>query len=127
LEKILIHYENREWVSETAKIIFGEIDKRFTKDVSLEEIADAIGCSTTTISRIVKNVTGMGFVEYLTKKRMDYAEELLTGTALIVSSISEMVGYNDPNYFIRIFKKTYGYTPNKYRMHKKFNKDFQNA
>ena len=57
----------------------------------------------------------MTFVEYLTQKRMDKAQQLLRQTAKRSGEIAFEVGYRDPRYFSFIFKKTQGCTPSAYR------------
>ncbi|MBQ8639981.1 MAG: helix-turn-helix domain-containing protein [Lachnospiraceae bacterium] len=58
---------------------------------------------------------GDGFVEYLTKKRIDYSVELLKDESLSVDAIAGMVGYINTPTFIRDFKKIKGVPPGKYR------------
>lgn len=57
-------------------------------------------------------------MEYLTKIRMDKAKELLTTTECSMKEICSMVGYADPNYFSRSFKKNVGVTPTEYKFEK---------
>ncbi len=59
-----------------------------------------------------KNCTVM---QYLENVRLKKARELLETSSLSISDISLMVGYNDPNYFARSFKKVYELTPREYR------------
>ena len=54
-------------------------------------------------------------MEYLTEIRMNRARELLAGTELSMKEICGEVGYSDPNYFSRIFKKHTGLTPTEYK------------
>ena len=55
------------------------------------------------------------FVEYLTKKRIERAKELLRQTDLRSAEIAAEVGYKDPHYFSFVFRKTQGCTPRDYR------------
>ena len=55
-------------------------------------------------------------IEQLTRKlRVDAAKKLLTQTTLPVSEVAARVGYDDYNYFIKVFKKETDFTPAKYR------------
>ena len=54
-------------------------------------------------------------LQYLENVRLKKARELLETSSLSISDISLMVGYNDPNYFARSFKKVYELTPREYR------------
>ena len=67
------------------------------------------------ISREIKQKTGKTFTELLQKKRLLQAEFLLRTTKMRVSDISINVGYNNTNYFHKIFEKQYGISPKKYR------------
>lgn len=54
-------------------------------------------------------------MQYLENMRLKKARELLESSPLSISDIAMMVGYNDPNYFARSFKKVYDLTPREYR------------
>lgn len=56
-----------------------------------------------------------GFSEYLNKIRVEKAAELLRSGTTSISDISSMVGYSDPSYFTKVFKKVTGYSPSQYR------------
>ena len=58
----------------------------------------------------------MNFIEYLTEIRINKAKTLLSqGNETSMKEICLSCGYQDPNYFSRIFKKTVGQTPTEYR------------
>jgi YesN/AraC family two-component response regulator len=59
--------------------------------------------------------SSMTCMSYLQKLRLDLGKILLTKTELPVSEISMRVGYPDPNYFTKLFKKTEGMTPTRFR------------
>ena len=54
-------------------------------------------------------------MEYVTNLRIQKAKELLAGDGGSMKEICAAVGYSDPNYFSRIFKKNVGVTPTEYR------------
>ncbi|MDQ0493756.1 response regulator transcription factor [Paenibacillus brasilensis] len=56
-----------------------------------------------------------GFSEYLNKIRVEKAAELLRSGTMSISDISTTVGYSDPSYFTKVFKKMTGYSPSQYR------------
>lgn len=56
-----------------------------------------------------------GFSEYLNKIRVGKAAELLRSGTMSISDISSTVGYSDPSYFTKVFKKVTGYSPSQYR------------
>ena len=91
------------------------IKNNYSKDISLDDVSRTVNISPYYFSKIFKNETGEGFVEYLTKIRMDRAKELLETTEYSMKEICSMVGYADPNYFSRSFKKNVGVTPTEYK------------
>ncbi len=91
------------------------IQNNYSKDISLDEVSQTVNISPYYFSKIFKEDVGEGFVEYLTKIRMDKAKELLTTTEYSMKEICSMVGYADPNYFSRSFKKNVGVTPTEYK------------
>ena len=58
---------------------------------------------------------GVPPLKYLTSIRIARAKELLTGTDIPISEIGELVGYDNPLYFSKIFKKNTGLSPREYR------------
>ena len=97
---------------ETAK---DYILSNYSKDISLDDVSRRVNISPYYFSKIFKEETGEGFVEYLTGIRMEKAKELLTTTEYSMKEICSMVGYADPNYFSRSFKKNVGVTPTEYK------------
>jgi len=94
------------------------IKKNFASpELSLEEVSNYVEVSRTHLSAQFKKEAGMTFRDYLTNTRVDSARKLLEETNLRVYEICEMVGYTNVEHFSRIFKKTTGYSPNRY--HKK--------
>ena len=57
---------------------------------------------------------GCTIVDYLTEYRMTMAKQLLEAGGMPVSQVAEQVGYMDPGYFSKCFKKYYGVTPSNY-------------
>ena len=91
------------------------IGKNYQKDISLDDVSRRIGISPYYFSKLFKEDEGEGFVEYLTRIRIEKAKELLMTTECSMKEICVMVGYADPNYFSRSFKKNVGVTPTEYK------------
>ncbi|CAH1207116.1 helix-turn-helix domain-containing protein [Paenibacillus sp. JJ-223] len=89
-------------------------ETQYAEALSLDELADAHGIHAYTLSRAFKQAFGQNFVDYLTAVRLERAKELLRTTDVKISEIAEQVGYQ-PSYFNRLFKKSEGTTPNRYR------------
>lgn len=84
-------------------------------DISLDDISRRINISSYYFSKLFKEETGVNFIEYLTDLRMEKSKELLASPNMSIKDICVSVGYQDPNYFSRIFKKINGVTPSEYR------------
>lgn len=67
-------------------------------------------------SSLFKKEIGQSTVNYITNLRISKAKELLEKTDKSVVGIAELIGYNDSNYFFRVFKKNAGVTPQQYRI-----------
>jgi two-component system response regulator YesN len=91
------------------------MEEKYDTDITLQDGADKAFMATTYFSRIFKECTGKGFLEYLTSLRFKKACSLLKKTGLKISSVAHLAGYHDPNYFYKIFKKYMGCTPTEYR------------
>ncbi|MDD6137444.1 MAG: helix-turn-helix domain-containing protein [Lachnospiraceae bacterium] len=91
------------------------IKENYNKDISLVDVAREVDISPYYFSKVFKDETGHNFIEYLTNLRIEKAKELLLQTDLSMKEICLMVGYADPNYFSRNFKKNVGVTPTEYK------------
>lgn len=93
------------------------MDANYNKEISLQEVAEIIGVSAAHLSRVVKKELGKNFTEYIVDLRMEKAKKMLETTNFKVMDISKTVGYENPDYFSRIFKRQCGTTPHDYRHH----------
>lgn len=90
------------------------VDRDFCLQLTLQDLAVRVNVSSYYLSRLFGEELGMSFTEYLTKLRMEKALQLLA-EGYLVKDCCYTVGYNDPNYFSRIFRRYYGLTPTEYR------------
>lgn len=91
------------------------IQRSYSQDLSLDDVATEVGVSSGYLSRLFKQVTGESFKGYLTRNRMQEAKRLLSETTNRVYEIAELVGYNDQHYFSEVFRKETGLSPVEYR------------
>jgi two-component system response regulator YesN len=91
------------------------IDRNFQRDLTLEEVSREVHVSPYYFSKLFKEQTGENFINYLTLRRIETAKQLLSDGRLNVKSVCTEIGYNDPNYFSRLFKRFEGITPTEYR------------
>ncbi|MHA0856804.1 response regulator transcription factor [Paenibacillus sp. CMAA1364] len=90
-------------------------DKNLHLDVSLRVLADHVNLHPTHLSKIYKIETGEGISDYISRLRMDRACHKLKNSKKKVYEISMEIGYMDPAYFIKVFKRQFGVTPQEYR------------
>lgn len=92
------------------------IDEHFTEPLSLDILSGKFGFSICYLSTLFKKTYHVSLNEYIIKKRIQRAEELLiTAPNLNIKTIAEIVGYTDSYYFSRLFKSTTGKSPSSYR------------
>lgn len=91
------------------------IAERYNKDISLDDVSKEVDISPYYFSKLFKEETGENFIEYLTAVRINRAKQLIAGSDMSMKEICTEVGYSDPNYFSRIFKKNVGVTPTEYK------------
>ena len=124
MEQVLTDCYNRilDWLQESRKVsklvhmAKEYIQQNFTSsDLSLKKIAAAVFAAPAYVSSLFKKEMGLSVTEYITVCRMQRAAELLhSRPESSLTDISEQVGYTDPYYFSRCFKRYYGVTPSKF-------------
>jgi len=91
------------------------INNNYMVDITLESVANEMCISSYYFSKLFKKEANINFIDYLTDIRMKNAKYMIRNTNKSIKQISKEVGYNDPNYFSRVFKKQTGYSPSKYK------------
>jgi two-component system response regulator YesN len=91
------------------------ISNNYMDDITLESVANEMCISSYYFSKLFKKEANINFIDYLTDIRMKNAKYKIRNTNKSIKQISKEVGYNDPNYFSRVFKKQTGYSPSKYK------------
>lgn len=95
------------------------IDSHYSYPISVEDIADAVSVSRSTLFRIYKKQLGLSPQTYLEQIRIRRACLLLMETELSVGSVARSVGYEDSMYFSKVFNKVTGQSPSRYRLDKR--------
>jgi len=90
------------------------IDGNFARQIQLSDAADAASVSPAYLSRLFGEHTSSSFVDYLTVMRIERAERLIRENRMSIKEVSFSVGYLDPNYFSKIFRKIVGVSPTMY-------------
>ena len=93
-----------EEICEYVKVNYGE-------EISLIAFAQKYYMNHIYLSRLFKSETGENFSSFLTRIRMEKARELLSSDSFLIKEIAEMVGYENPYYFTKAFKKYFACSP----------------
>ena len=92
------------------------ITENIEKKIHIEDICDKFFISKSTLYRLFRTEFETTVNDFIQFKRLQHAKELLKNKReLDISQVSDLCGFNDYNYFIRIFKKEFGVTPLQYK------------
>lgn len=107
--------ENRELSGIMAEAVRFIKENYTDEEIALDVVAKKVNMSYHYFSKFFKESMGKTFVDYLTELRIKKAMELLQLPNQSIKEVCYLVGYGDPNYFSKIFKKTTGLTPSEYK------------
>lgn len=93
--------------------LLDELENRFDQQLSLEDVAERCGVSPRRFTQLFKERTGYTMVDYVNRKRIEYAKERLRETGHVAYACHES-GFQDLAYFYRSFKRYVGSTPGEY-------------
>lgn len=91
------------------------IDANLSGELSLHGLARMMQVSSGYLSTLFHRETGETLASHITAQRMKVALHLLRSTRLQVQTVAQLSGFSDPNYFSKIFRRTYGVSPLQYR------------
>ncbi|SHO48315.1 response regulator transcription factor [Anaerocolumna xylanovorans] len=91
------------------------IKRNYVNEITVKELAGHFSVNPNYFSTIFKQETGVTLTNYLKDTRIEKACDLLRNTHSSIHEIAQIVGYEDTQYFYRVFKKTLGITPLEYR------------
>jgi AraC family transcriptional regulator, transcriptional activator of pobA len=95
--------------------VFDVIENRYGETLSLKDVASALSLSPAYLTTLVKRKTGRTVQEWITERRMAQARRQLVASDLSVEEIGRSLGYGDPSYFVRSFRRSHGTTPLRWR------------
>ena len=87
----------------------------YMNDLTLEYLSQIMYISSAYISKIFKEETGFSPIQYLIQIRLEKSKKLLSSPTASIKQVAKTVGYDDPYYFSKLFKKYYGIPPSTYR------------
>jgi YesN/AraC family two-component response regulator len=91
------------------------IKEHLSEEITLNKLSEVLFVHPVYICRLFKEELGENFIDYLKKVRIEKSKELLSDLSLKVYEVSEMVGYDSPKYFSKLFKEITGATPKEFQ------------
>ncbi len=101
----------RQMIREAKEFILANLDK----PIALSDIAFNLRISTYHLSHLFSRESGFTLSSYLTHARMQKAAELLTDPRMRIAEVAYSVGFEDSNYFSKVFRKHFQCSPGRYR------------
>jgi transcriptional regulator GlxA family with amidase domain len=101
-----------QFVAKLRRILEGHLDDGALDN---EMICKLMGIGRNSLYRKMMALTGMSVIPYLRTLRLQKAEELLLHSALSVAEVAYAVGFDDPQYFSRVFSEEKGISPSHFR------------
>lgn len=83
--------------------------------LNLDRVAEKLNLSPSYLSKLLKQETGLSFIDYLTNVRIKRAIDIMGNPTMKIYQVAEFVGYNNQHYFCKAFKKVMGFSPTEYR------------
>ena len=87
----------------------------YSQKLSMPSLADLAGYTESYLSRSFKKEVGVTITQYIENLRCKKAAEMLRSGTAPIQEISSYVGYDDNNYFVKVFRRQFGVTPSEYR------------
>ncbi|WP_264558868.1 AraC family transcriptional regulator [Flavobacterium sp. N2270] len=111
-------FENEQYIDSNSPITpsIEFIRNNIHESINLKELSDKACMSTTSFYRYFKRELGMSPIEFILNEKIKHAKKLLSNPNINVSEVSYATGFEDSNYFIRLFKKYEGVTPKQYQL-----------
>ena len=102
-------------LSDKLRNILSYLDENYTKDISLDQLAEQFFISKYYLSREFKKEFGTTIIQYILAKKITNAKELLRYSNASIEDIAQLCGIDDASYFNKVFKKMEGCTASEYR------------
>lgn len=87
----------------------------FAEEISVKRLAELVNLSPFHFSRVFKQATGMTPLQFVTRERITYAQQLIRETSRSLIEIALEVGYTSPSSFTKVFRRVTGVTPMEFR------------
>ena len=109
----------KNMIRPTDRHFFEKVDEfiraHLAESLTVERLCRELHVSRTNLYAALQPHLESGIAAYIRRVRLEEAMRLVQGTALPIDTVAARVGFDDYNYFLRVFKKTYGASPRKWR------------
>lgn len=112
-------------ISEVTQEVIEMVRKDYTKDITLKMVADTLHLNAVYLGQLFKKEMNNSFSQYLNQIRIKKAQQLLLYSNQNINEIADEIGYNNTNYFSKMFKKLNGITPKEFR--EQYLKEYSNV
>lgn len=102
-------------VSGIIKKSISYMEKHYKENISLQDVAKAVYLNPSYFSKLFKEQTGIRFIDYLNKIRVEQSKKYLRQLDMNISEVALNSGFCDQSYYTRVFKGIEGITPGKWR------------
>lgn len=102
-------------ISEATQQVIELVRKDYTQDLTLKMVADELHLNAVYLGQLFKKEMHSSFSQYLNQVRIKKAQQLLLYSNQNINEIADEIGYNNTNYFSKMFKKLNGITPKEFR------------
>lgn len=92
------------------------VQQHLNQAINVEQLADLACMTKSHLIRTFRQSIGITPLQYVIRKKIQFAQTLLLSTEMSINEIAQSVGIDDTSYFIRFFKKNIGFTPQEYRL-----------
>lgn len=129
-DSYLLHYRQISKVAKDGQVVRKSVDKpmgiaienvlkyineHYNEEITLQKLSEIVYVHPIYLSKLFKEKSGENFVDYLMKLRINHAKVLLKDLSYRVYDVCQMVGYESPKHFSKVFKEITGVTPKEYR------------
>lgn len=101
--------------SRTVNEVVKYIRENYNRDLTVKILAEHVFLTPTYLSYLFKRMTGQTISEYITGTRIEKSKAYLVNKRLKLFEVAKCVGYSDPNYYAKTFKRMIGLNPSEYR------------
>ena len=102
-------------IDDRVRTVMTQIERRYSEPLTLAAFAAECGLNKVYFGMMFRRDAGLTFHQYLMNARLNAAEDLLCTGKYTIAEAAELTGFQDPSYFSRVFYRTYGVRPGRYR------------